>query len=62
MLITQRRTGISELMVCIDPYCIPGRVHNGACTYSLFLSMEGKLERVLNELHTYEITQNFPGR
>jgi hypothetical protein len=62
VLITQRRTGITELMVCIDPYNVPGRIHNGPCTYSLFLNMAGKLERVLNELHIYEITQEFPSR
>ncbi len=62
MLITQRRTGITELMVCIDPYNFPSRIHNGPCTYSLFLNMAGKLERVLNELHIYEISQEFPSR
>jgi hypothetical protein len=49
-------------MVCIDPYNVPGRIHNGPCTYSLFLNMAGKMERVLNELHIYEISQEFPGR
>jgi len=49
-------------MVCIDPYNVSGRIHSGLCTYSLFLNMAGKLESVLNELHIYEIWQEFPGR
>lgn len=62
VLVIQRRTGVQELMVCIDPYNIPGRLHGGPCTYSLFLSMTGKLERILNEVHSYEISQKFPDR
>lgn len=57
MLVTQRRTGVREIMVSIDPYCTPGRIFSGTCSYSVFLNREGRLERLLNELHIYSVIQ-----
>lgn len=62
VLVIQKRTGDTELMVCVDPGLLPGRIFVGPCTYSIFLNMEGKLEEVLNDIHTYELVQSLPDR
>ena len=60
VLVTQRRTGVRELMVSIDPCLLPGRIYAGPCTYSVFLNCEGKIEKLLNELHIYSVVQAVP--
>lgn len=57
VLVTQRRTGVREIMVSIDPSCTFERIFSGTCTYSVFLNRDGKLERLLNELHIYSVIQ-----
>jgi hypothetical protein len=47
-------------MVSIDPCLLPGRIYAGPCTYSVFLNREGKIERLLNELHIYSVVQAVP--
>ena len=44
-------------MVSIDPCLLPGRIYAGSCTYSVFLNREGKIEKLLNELHIYSVIQ-----
>lgn len=44
-------------MVSIDPCLLPGRIYAGPCTYSVFLNREGKIEKLLNELHIYSVIQ-----
>lgn len=60
VLVTQRRTGVREIMVSIDPCLLPGRIYSGPCTYSVFLNREGKIEKLLNELHIYSVIQEVP--
>lgn len=47
-------------MVSIDPCLLPGRIYSGPCTYSVFLNREGKIEKLLNELHIYSVIQEVP--
>lgn len=57
VVVSQRRSGVEEIMLCIKPNLKPVWIHGGPCVYSLFLTIDGKLERILNELHVYTVIQ-----